>query len=913
MEQFLCLKASAGSGKTFALTVRYISLLFLDVHPTSILTLTFTNKAVAEMSNRIYLTLKNLENKKDILKEISSNTQLDIKTILLKKDEVFNKYIKSELSIYTIDKFINIILKEFSGYVNISDDFTIDNDDEDLILYTFLSTLGVKEFNDLIYFSYNYSYKLNKMIKVFKVLDEKNESLNIIEFDKELQKNIEDTILKSAYIIKDFVLNSDLSSSAKKAVDFNTITQLLNKGKTWLNKNSLKDYSYFKKVMIPDELENHFDNIKANLALYFQYKQQDILNNLFRVFNHFKEFRLKYKQDKNSFEFKDITNLTYKLMSQIIQKDFLYFRLDIKYNHILIDEFQDTSTLQYKILKPLIDEVLSGYNEKFKTFFYVGDPKQSIYRFRGGNKSLFDWVANSYKDTLIVDILDTNYRSSQNIVNFVNDIFTQVANYEYYPQHIKSKTQGYVKINKFILDEDEPYKDIYEELQELFKAGVAPENIAILMYKNKDIANLYEYLSNKFNNINISTELNSKLVVQPNIKIAINLVRYYFFNENIYKANVNAILNKPLDSDIELKLDIFTLSLEEIIKQIFSYYKIIDDNSIKFLEIISKYKDIVEFVYDIDKDDTSVLSSTKQGLQILTIFKSKGLEFDTVLVLDRVSRKDHDTTPLLFDYDNVNFKQVFYKLTLAENFNIPYQKALNKENQLKRDDSLNVLYVALTRAQNNLIIFKKEKQSEFDILNYDFTPREIGKLHISKSDIEIKDTPDVEYNSLSLGVQEVPKTSSNETTSSIKAKYFGLCTHYCLEMMKNFDKNSLDFAINIAKNKYNNYLNEIEFNEIYKRIEMLLDTKDFKTLISNKQFTKEQELIFKNDIKIIDLLLYDKNQYIIVDYKTSDQFEQLHHKQVSYYKQAISTITKSDQVKGYIVYLLQDEIKINMV
>ena len=107
MEQFLCLKASAGSGKTFALTVRYISLLLQDVNVTSILTLTFTNKAALEMSQRIYSTLKSLGEDDNIMSAISKNTNLSFEQILNKKDEIVKAFISNELSIYTIDKFIN--------------------------------------------------------------------------------------------------------------------------------------------------------------------------------------------------------------------------------------------------------------------------------------------------------------------------------------------------------------------------------------------------------------------------------------------------------------------------------------------------------------------------------------------------------------------------------------------------------------------------------------------------------------------------------------------------------------------------------------------------------------------------------------------------------------------------------------
>ena len=239
MKQFLALKASAGSGKTFALTVRYISLLLLEVNPTSILTLTFTNKAALEMSGRIYSTLLNLGDDKNIIEAITIQTSLSESEILSKKQNILKTFIESELSIYTLDKFINKILREFSGYIDISDDFTIDNDDEDLMLYNFLISLDSKQFDLLINFSYKHEKKLSTITQLFKVIDEKNEELTIDEFDVIVLNNFEANILRSAQKIKDHILNSNASASAKKAVEFNTITELLEKGKTWLLNDTL--------------------------------------------------------------------------------------------------------------------------------------------------------------------------------------------------------------------------------------------------------------------------------------------------------------------------------------------------------------------------------------------------------------------------------------------------------------------------------------------------------------------------------------------------------------------------------------------------------------------------------------------------------------------------------------------------
>jgi len=911
MEQFLCLKASAGSGKTFALTVRYISLLLQGVNVTSILTLTFTNKAALEMSTRIYETIQELGEDKSILEAISSETNLSFDAILDKKEEILNNFIVHELSIYTIDKFINKILREFSGYIDIGDDFGIANDDEDLMLYKFLNSLNLKEFDLLINFSHNYNKKLSSIISLFKTLDEKNEVYEIVDFNTELLDVLQTDILTSAQKIKEYVLNSKLSPSAKKAVDFDDVDTLLNKGKTWLSKDGLEEFTYFKKDKDIYSLNDEFNKVKININYYYKLQEQSILNKLFAIFNNFKQFRLDYKKQKNQFEFRDITNLVYDLLTKYIDKDFLYFRLDSKYNHMLIDEFQDTSVLQYKILEPLIDEIILNKSDDYKTFFYVGDTKQSIYRFRGGNKELFDYVITKYSPNLKLKVLDVNYRSSKSVVNFVNDVFNSVPSYEYYSQNVNSKTNGYVEITSLYLEDTHKFIDIKNMLLKLLKEGVNPKNIAILTYTNKDVIGLYEYLSIEFKELKIITEVTSKLINQNNVKACINLLKYYYFNQDLYKGNFNALVGNEVNKNIDLKLDIKTLKIEELVKQIGYFYKLIDENYIKFIEGLSAYDNIVDFIYEIDNLEESMVNKNNIGLQILTVFKSKGLEFDTVMVLDRISKKNADKSSLLFSYDDINLSKIFYKNKNRENFDDKYSDAITKEKTLSLSDERNILYVALTRAKNNMIIFKKQKDSVFDNLNIDFSNKQIGELYINKSNNqdEIVSTSIV-YEALNLGIQEINKTNTNQTKESIKAKYFGIATHYCLEMMSSFTKESLLFNIKLTKSKYNNYLDDVDFEDIYNRINILINDTKFQEMLISSTYYKEQSLIYNDELKILDLLIKKEDSYLIIDYKTTKEKLSSHNKQVMFYKKAISSITNSKDIKAYVLYLHKDSVEL---
>ena len=911
VEKYLALKASAGSGKTFALTVRYISLLLLDVPPKEILALTFTNKAASEMSERIYKTLFSLGDDKIILQAIVEQTALSISDILAKKDEIRTRFISSELSIYTIDKFVNKILREFSGYAGVSDDFTIEYDDEELLLYKFLTYLDEKSFNDLIYFAHIENKKLGSIVELFKTLDEKNELLKIEPINLDAYDLLKTNLLNNANQIKQFIDSSTLSNSAKNSVDFTTIEELLSKGKTWLSKDSLSEFSYFKKATIPIELEESFNQLKQDIAYYYKAKEAVTLNHLFEIFNDFKEFRDKYNKNRNILEFSDITNIVYELLQKHIDKEFLYFRLDSNYTSILIDEFQDTSVLQYKILEPLIQELMSGSDEKFKTFFYVGDTKQSIYRFRGGTKELFDFVARQFQEELKVEILDVNYRSSKNVVEFVNKNFDAVPNYEYYPQKVNSNINGLVEVVDFVANEDEPYFQIGQKIDDLIKQGIDINSIAILTYTNADVLNLYLYLKQIYPSLEITTEMTSKLIQEQNIQAVVNAIKYLYFKEDIYKNNFNALIGQDFSALWEAKIAFKDVSMPQLVKDIADTFNIMDQNIIKFIELVDAYDNIIDFIYDIDRLDASRVFKDKSGIQILTVFKSKGLEFDTVLVLDRLKKKNANRSSLLFEYDNAKLNNIFHKSSGRENFDKQYQNAIDKEKKLSIDDELNILYVALTRAKNNMFVFRKHKSSVFELLGKNCNIQNIGQLYIcSKKSFATKQTVEAEYIPLSLGQQDKQIKTEDNSEINIKARYFGIATHYCLEMMAKFDKDSLDKNIDIAKNKYANMLDDEDFDDMYKRIEMLINDETFKRIINGGVYFKEQALIFEESVKILDLLVKKDNKYLICDYKTTTRSNDEHKDQIELYKRAIKDIVKSDDVESYIIYLEKENIHI---
>lgn len=906
MKNFLALKASAGSGKTFALTVRYISLLLKGANPNEILALTFTNKAANEMSERVFKTLNTLGNDEIYLKEISKLSGFSENEILSKKALLIDKYLNSELSIYTIDKFINKILREFCGYIGLSDDFSIQEDDIENLSYKFLQSLDIEEFDKLINFSYHESKKFTSIFDLFKILIEKNEKIDTLNIDLKLITLQKELALNIAFKLKEHILNCDnASASSKKAVDFDSFEQLLDKGKTWLTKESSLESRDFKKCS-NDYFEDNFQKLRLEISNYYKLRSNYSLSSLYELFLLFKGFKRRYNKNKNYFTFNDISNFVYELLSTKIDKEFLYFRLDSKYNHILIDEFQDTSLLQFKILQPLIEELISGSQDSFKTFFYVGDTKQSIYRFRGGKRELFDYVSSIYKQ-ITVEPLNTNYRSTKNIVDFVNSAFLKLPNYEYFEQESVLKN-GYVEVlNDDELTGEEKYKTVASKVAELIRKGINPNDIAILTYTNDDVLGLYSYLTNIFTDLKISTEMTSKLVNQENVKACINAIKYLYYKEDIYKENLNAILGFEPNTQQEFYFDLKENTVVELVLLVGKYFNILDDNIIKFIEECSKYNDIVDFIYEVEKLEAPIENKEQTGLQILTIFKSKGLEFDTVILLDRIKNKNVDRSSLLFDYDTTSLHNVYYKISKLENYDKNYEEALKKEKKLQHEDEINILYVALTRAKSNLFIFKKSEKSVFDILN--LTPCSFGSLLVNEYEKDIKKkTKKIVYKALDLGRQN-NKAILNEDKDdiSLKSRYFGIATHYCLEMMNSFTNKSLEYSLSLSKTRYSSYLDEEDFVDIKNRILNLLENKNFIEIVKDSNIFTEQSLLYKKELKILDLFIEKDGRYYIFDYKTTSSESNEHAKQVSFYKEAIKSIFKTEKVDAFLIYLQKEK------
>jgi len=897
----LAYEASAGSGKTFMLVVRYLSLLFMGASPSKILALTFTNKAASEMQERVVATLEELESRGE-LDEIVKVTEIPRHEILLNRQKILDEFLNSNTKIMTIDKFFTQILRKFSLYASLMPDFsTFASQHELKLLSRFLKEVSVSGKKEtLITLSLQSSKRLES---IFNLLDEfyiKKQELSHLNFRKVDYLSYENEAMELLGELQSIIGKCDkASSTAKNGVSAESFEEL--QKKAWLSRDSF-DYTTFKKCYVP-EMDSILVKIKEAVKNQNRAKEQNFFYALNELVDIYEKSKKALYMDDSELSFSDVTALVHFILNEIDDSEFLYFRLDSQIEHMLLDEFQDTSIIQYEILKPLINEIVSG-NGIFEngSFFFVRDVKQSIYRFRGGVSALFGAVKEE-QHTEIEQLL-TNYRSQKEVIEFVNETFkNKIKNYA--PQKVRAEAQGgYVEI----IQNDELIDETIEQVKRLITLGADINEVAVLCATNGDGESVKERL--QLEGIEVVTETTTKLINQRSVKAVLEYLKYLYFNEDIYKHNFFALINGEAQNI--KRVDLTKSKLFDVVKRVVDEYKLFSDDFhlIRFLNAISKYQDIEALLFEYERLDTEAAASDLSGVRVLTVHKSKGLEYEHVIVMDRLKKAPASRDAIIYEYDGITLNNVYLRTKGRDALDTEYANALSKEKTLEQEDTLNALYVAFTRARDNLFIILKSKGSTFESL--DLVCGNSGELICENKAVvsSNKEVQTLEFRPLYYGTQSEILKLEEQNEEDLKSINFGLALHYMLEMLGNFELESIHHAKDMMINRYGYILEEDEIEDIYTRVEMLIKNKEFIKLVDGECY-KEKALRYKNNLRYIDLLVKNSanSSWNIIDYKSSSAYSQHHIKQVRYYVKAVKEIT-GDDVDGYICYLLNDEIKL---
>ena len=834
-------KASAGSGKTFRLAVEYISLLAINpMAYQNILAVTFTNKATAEMKQRILSTLYGIAHGlksadgyvEQILATLEARRNMPqwqeepARTLLegmnrkrlqaraqMALSNIIHDY--SRFHIETIDSFFQSIVRELANELELSVKMKVELDDK-VVLSDAIDQIienlreGSSEFRTIIDFieekiRENRSWQVEETVKEFgrnifkenfliheeevrkKITDSgaimryRNLIYSLVEQKKQAVKDMGNKML-AAYEQSGLTEKEGTTAIVKfmEKVSLYQITEPTNQSKgtfsdsidayrtqteKWLKKGAQNRNDLIhqvENVLMPmlDETFRLHDDYVSHLHTTTAIGQH--LYSLMLL----KQISLTVKslnEDSNRFLLSETANF---LRNVINNHDipFIYEKTGAVIRHIMIDEFQDTSTLQWDNFKPLILNSLDADG----TCLIVGDVKQSIYRFRNSDWKILNNIEQDQELQARMTHIPAkfNYRSSRKVVEFNNDLFIKAIQllqedcpalstaYGDVKQTAKKEEEkGYVKVENIdyhdVEEEDTPHEGTvslkYEEamlqrlqlsVKDLIDNGVKANDITILIRTNMEVP----LISNYFNehqevlNVKVVSDDAFRLDASPVINIIIDAMRTLATQddplslmtlEHRYGAPLPAAFNEQARKDLRFRS---IAELVEDIYQIFHLEQWQDQDAYLFFftDTVEQFcqenqADLTTFLQAWDEKlcEKTIPGGAADGVRIMTMHKSKGLEFHSVIIPScswPIKPKGNEVmwcAPNIAPYDQMPLVPI--SVNRAKDDSI-FAEDRRDEELRTLVDNINVLYVAFTRAKNNLIILtgNKLKKKETD-------------------------------------------------------------------------------------------------------------------------------------------------------------------------------------------------------
>lgn len=904
-DSFFIYRSSAGSGKTYQLALEFVSIVIKNPNLfNKILAVTFTNKATKEMKERVLSFLVSLASKKDndLMVQVMKKTDLPEVEVSGNANMVIGKILHqySQFSINTIDAFFQKIVKSFAKELGLLGNYKVELDQEKVKQEIIDQIIDdVREDKDLTNWLIDFS---------FSKLDD-NSSWNIrpeieslaAEMFKESFKPVEEVLLKldkddySRFLHQLRKIKSSfeqyMKSNAQKALTLIhshrlTIDDFSRKsnGPAGYFERILHRHDYDPKKLVPevcndpDKWSTKTSSKKGDIQKVVNAGLQETTTSLVHYYqNHILEYSSVIEVLKNFYVFGILSYIIKKLKAYRFEHDvmlisdvpiflngiiaeneapFIYEKTGTWYQHFLIDEFQDTSGFQWHNFKPLVESGLSSGNLSL----LVGDGKQSIYRWRGGDWNL---ILHKVKKELQLyqpeeKHLNVNWRSSRKIVEFNNELFgvlpSLVCNIfkagipeSHHSEPVKERlvdiaedveklyadvlqqvaikfkepSRGRIEVCAYQKDEVKGWKDavldeLPMEMERLQEAGYRPRDLAILVRKGEEgrrvIERLIQYkysaeASGKYCYDAISNE-SLYMGKSTAIRIIINTIRYCLNpDDSIALSEISfnyAFLeydqsNEPITEDLE---DIFKVTalpreffdekdllirkpIYEMVERIIQIFHLGREKQKAYLQafqdVVLEYfsnesKDLHDFLVWWDekgKRKSVQVPDSINAIRVMTIHKSKGLEFKAVLIpfcdwnLDHDARKGNylwcksDKKP----FSDMGYLPLKYSSKLERSY---FMEDYYEEMVKAHIDNLNLLYVALTRAENVLMLncpppskdIKKSgdlvlkgleqllgnQQSTLDIQIMNDKAPKINYILGKFENVEVSSTPDTQVN-----------------------------------------------------------------------------------------------------------------------------------------------------------------------
>jgi len=951
---FTIYKASAGSGKTSRLVVEYLSLCLPRPEKFKhILAITFTNNATAEMKSRIVNTL----------------SQLAFETEITDSSPVYHTY--------------NQIVAQIAAHLPENEQFVYIKNQSKILLenilyeYDRFSISTIDAFFQRILRAFALEFGLNSRFILEIELD---------DLHRETTKVLIQRISKN---------NKELTQRMLELVENN----MLEKGKWKVEKEiigllekSMKEEVYFPLKKLQDSEKNNFDNAKKIITrekkrlrgelktfttraekksetynlLKEQLKEVEFLGrNLFQLALLFdlKSIMDEIKAEDNRF-FLSETNA--KICEKLGDDDvpFIYEKIGNQYVYFFIDEFQDTSKLQWKNMLPLIKNALSGgnrFNEPSKVFLF-GDVKQAIYRFRNGDADILQQLTNleGYHKTVLphaqqdkdytVRLLDTNYRSSKKVVEFNNAFFSFLTSEnapfsdakDYYTDVIQkmkpTSAEGNVSV-RFQEEDDlrkfEEYvlEPVLETVDALLQKGYSCRDIAILVSSNKLastigaflIANNIPIISADSLQLSSSNEINLLIsalqyIISEEDKLAkLLIVKYYTEKNNLlleeylqYVQNEETfqhfltLFNIEINRKASRSHSLFTLMNELIHRFSFSltnpflmrFLDETEDFSSKRTATIALFLEWWE-----DEGYKKTLSSPQgvDAITVSTIHKSKGLEYPAV-IFPMNNYSTRKTNSDIFVQGSVTGLEYDFVSLTKDGTPARFQPLYDEESKKTDIDNLNKLYVAHTRAREELYIITGKpaaRGSNYSKFLAEFCERNEGWEKEKGEGRKEKGERRKELCEHCVSVLKKTKSGNifNITTEETTiAQQRGIFLHHFLSSLTSFPQNDneIEAVLQSVEETYRETLRQI----FYK----ILNDKNLRPHFAPEvKVLNETSILFPNgNLLRPDRVVFLEDKVVVIDYKTGEPHAS-HKEQIDEYCGAIRDMGYGN-VEGVILY-----------